>query len=398
MEEMIRAGACEIYLFQSRGIGDIPEVIRATDSPATAKSEGLEPSIVGLFDEVSLEMNESGRSVTIDGTDYTSLFIAKQWVPKNKSGAKASGDSGKIPGGKDIAVTMKRLMSEVASAKSMRLTVIRDETKKLPIVGASEGKTSSRGLPVKDKDNYWDVMYDLAVRHGFILFVRGLELVMADLETFIKQKQKTIRRMLWGRNLTMLRMNRRIGKEQVPIIECVSYDDRRRKNVRGRFPSDKKQIKRTRVTGLGVKEEEVKVVRVPGVRSKSQLENIAKQYYYSLSRSEQKVEIATMDLTDSEGADMIDIRTGDAITIGFDAFNRDSTILEGQSLFQRITTLRSLGYGVIVASIIAATFDKVNIFRKPFRVSEATLEWSHNGGLSIQAELQNLVDFSGQEP
>ena len=229
--DLIRAGACEIYLFQTAGIGQLPEVIRAKDDPKTAKLEGLEPSIVGLFDEASLSMDESGRAVTIDGTDYTSLFIAKPW------NSKTSGKKGRVPSGKSLDRVLQDLMNQVESASVMTLDV-RPAKTVLPTVGSAEARANKKGLP--GRGSYWDVMVDLALRYGFVLYIEGLRVVLVELASFVQEKRETVRKMVWGRNLTSLRMSRRIGKEQVPVIEVRSYDDKKRKVVKARFPTSKK--------------------------------------------------------------------------------------------------------------------------------------------------------------
>lgn len=381
--QLIRGGSCEIYLFQTPGIGQSPEVLKAKDNPLTPLLEGLEPTIVGLFDEVSLELSDNGRTVSIDGTDYTALFIAKQW-PERK----------RIPSGQPLDRVVKQLMSEVPGASAMSLEVL-PISASLPIVGGGSTKTNKKGIPATTAQNYWDVIYDLSLRHGFIVYVQNLKVRLVELEAFIKQKKETVRKMAWGRNLTSLRMSRRIGKEQVPIVECRSYDDVKREIVKARFPKDAKQKP---ITGLGTKRDEVQVVFIPGIRSQAQLEQVAKQIYYVKARSEQKIEIETMDLSDMEGNDLIELRSGDAMTIGFDPFNGDVEMLEAQTIGARVQTLKDLGYDADVAAEIAQAIDKTDLFRTPFRVREATLEWSHDGGLSIAAELENYVNTKNQPP
>jgi hypothetical protein len=391
MPEMVRSGACEIFLFQSQGIGQLPEVVRAKDDPNTARIEGLEPTIVGLFDNMDIEMSNNGRTVSIDGTDYTALFASKDWDPK-----KSGNGRGRLPNGKKLDAILQTLMNQVDGAKNMTLKIEGKDANgnplTMPTVGASETRTNKKGIPVKLGDNYWDVMYSLAVRHGFILFVRNLEVVLTSPQTYHNERSK-IRKMVWGRNLRALRVRRRMGKTTTPIIEVRSYDDTKRKVRKARYPKNKKQVP---ITGVGTKKDEVKIFNIPGIREEAQLARVAETVYNLKARSEQTVEMETMDLRDVEGTDMIELRSGDAVSIGFDSFNDQETILEGQSAQQRIRTLVSLGYDSQVAATIASSIDRVNVFKRPFRVREATLEWSHSDGLSIAAELQNFINIADQ--
>jgi len=380
--EMIRAGQAEIYLFQTRGVGQLPEVLKGDDVGSGSTFQGLAPTIVGLFDEGELAYSSDGKVMTIDGTDFTSLFIAQQWLPKKR-----------VPTGVTLDKALQKLMDDVSGASAMTLTVEGD-VGSLPVVGKAEGKTNKRGLPFRDAANYWDVMYKLAVRYGFIVFVRNLELVLTQPQALIAGKSQ-IRKMLWGRNLSSLRLSRRMAKEQVPVVEVRSYDDKARKIIKGRFPKNRKQVP---VTGLGTKKNETRVYNIPGIRSKKQLESVAETTYNLIARAEQKVEIETMDLRDLEGQNLIELRAGDALSIGFDPFNSSTDLLEGQGEAQRVQTLRDLGYDAQIAAQIAAGFDRVNLFKRPFRVREATLDWSYDGGLVITAQLQNFVNIQGQQP
>lgn len=400
--ELIRGGSVEIYLYQTRGIST-PDIIRAADVEADPFSlEGLEPTIVGLFDEASLEFDDKGKITSIDGTDYTALFLAKQWRHKkeNISGLptrEPSGNKkGRIPGGKALDATLRDLMAEVESAGAMSLKVEGIDKDgnppKMPKVGSAEGRTNSRGIPVKQGFNYWDAMYNLAIRYGFILFVRNLDVVLSTPQAYVAGQSK-IRKMAWGKNLTSLKMTRRIGKVVTPVVEVRSYDEKTRKIIKAKYPKNRKQHP---VTGLGTKRNEMRVYTFPGIGSEEQLGRIAETIYNLIARSEQTVEMATMDLRDLEGRDMIELRTGQAVSIGFDAFNSRSDILEGQSDGQRVQTLMSLGYTAEVAQTISKTFDTINVFKRPFRVKEATLEWGEAGGLSISAELQNFINIADQ--
>lgn len=391
--ELIRAGSVELYFAQSRGVGQPMERTVAGERWYGS----VPPTIVGLFDEASMDFSEDGRWVSIDGIDYTSLFTAKQWGEKLKANKKAGVPAGmrskRVPSGKPLDEVLAILIDEVESAKAMRFVIEPEELEtKMPIVGKAEGRCTKGGLPVKDKDNYWDVMYDLAVRYGFILFVRGLDIVLTKPRNYIAGKSD-VRKMAWGRNLTSLRMKRKIGKEQVPIIEVRSYDEQRRQVLRGRYPlNPRKQA----VTGLGTIRDEVKVYHVHGVRSLHQLNAIAENTYNLLARSELEAEVETRDLTDLGGDDILNLAAGDAIGVSLEPYTTD--LLEGKSSDQRFATLVDLGYDRQVARTIANSFGKLDIFKRPFRLREANMEFDADSGISISMTLQNFVNITGEQP
>lgn len=391
--ELIKAGSLSIYMFQTRGIGQQPE--------RTVAGEDwfgyVPPTIQGIFDEASMDFSEDGRWVSIDGKDYTSLFLAKQWGSPVKASKKKNIPRGmrnkRVPSGLPLDRVLQQIIDEVESAEVMTLRVEPDELlADMPIVGRAEGRCTKRGLPVKDKDNYWDVMYDLAVRYGFILFVRGLDVVLTRPRNYLEGKSN-VRKMAWGRNLTALRMKRKIGREQVPVIEVRSYDETRRQVLKGKYP---KNPKAKPVTGLGTIHDEVRVYHVLGVRSVKTLEQIAENAYNLLARSEQSIEIETRDLTDLEGNDILDLAAGDAVSISLEPYTTD--LLEGKTVDQRYVALVELGYDRTVARTIASSFEKLDIFRRPFRLREANLEWTEGDGLDISITLQNYVNITGELP
>ena len=383
--ELIRAGSVEIYMYQTRGLGQTPELVRAKDAPATGSLKGLAPTVVGLFDQANLQFSDSGRVASITGQDYTSLFIAKGWD------VKKSGNGGRVPGGKTLDKVLQILIDQVDGAKAMSLKVETGDLP-LPVIGKWDGKAHKKGRPVLAGKNYWDVMYELAIRYGFILFVRNLDIVLTTPRVYVEGRTQ-VKKMTWGRNLTSLRLSRKIGKEQVPIIEVRSYDSKARRTRKVRYPKNPKQ---KAVTGLGTIREEVRIHTVPGIRTDAHLLQVAETIYHLLGRAEQQVEFVTRDLVDVEGADMIELRNGDAIAIGLAPNSSD--LLEGQNESQRKRTLVDLGYDQQVAATIAKGFDQLSVFAHPFRVREATFEWSADGGLEISVRCQSFVNISGEQP
>jgi len=385
--ELIRTGAAQLYLFAARGIGDRPKALRGDggDEPVEAGFLGVVPSMVGLFDEVETAFGEDGRWVTITGQDYTSLFIAKQWKPKRR-----------LPAGQRLDRIVALLKDEVESARAMRLVIDPPELAgKMPIVGAEAGRTNKKGESVPDTNTYWDAIYKLCIRHGFIVFVRNLELVITTPQAFMGARPSP-RLMTWGRNLLTLKMKRRMAKETVPVIECRSYDESTRTVVRGRYPETGKGAKKA-VTGLGTRKEETRLYTIWGIRSAKRLAEIAETTYNLVARAEQSIVLTTRDLVDSEGKDLLGVRTGDALAIAFDE-RFGAGMMESLSWEQRVEALVALGYDRAVAVEVALGFEDVNLFRRPFRVKSSTLEWTSEGGLEVQVELQNFVNIRGQAP
>ena len=88
------------------------------DDPAGALDAGgdaLEPDIVGLFDDDSMDLSADGRWITVQGQDLTTLYSGKQWPPLPNGRAR------RIPTGKRLDVFVSDMIQEVAAASSRLL-------------------------------------------------------------------------------------------------------------------------------------------------------------------------------------------------------------------------------------------------------------------------------------
>lgn len=367
--ESIRAGAVDIRLFQTEG--NIEQGIDA----ATLSNLSVDPIITGLFDDVDIEYSDSGREVNISGTDYTALFTGTPW-PKER----------RVDGNASLNIVLVELMEKVQGASNMRLVVEPASlVGTLPVVGFADGKINRKQVKVPG-ENYWDIMYGLAVRYGYILFVRNLEIVLTTPKAYIENRTQT-RSFAWGHNITSLRVTRSMGKERVPQIVVSSYDDAKRKKLVSKFPKNRVQAA---ALGIGFSRDEVKNFTLTGIKDKGILDRAAETYYNLVARGEQKVFIATKDLKDLDGEDLLDISAGDSITLSFRPLSLD--LLETMPAPERISTLVGLGYPQEVATVISEAIEKTNIFRRPLRVKEVTYEWGVDSGISISMELQNFVN------
>ena len=384
--ETIRAGSCEIRLFQMDSLYEFRTGLTVLeDNILLDQSQGVPPTIVGIFDEAGVEYSDQGKTVTISGTDYTGLFIAKPW-PKDR----------RISGGLPLDQTLRKIVEEVPGATNLRIKV-EPENQSMPIIGKADGRTNSKRLKTTG-DNYWDIMYELAVRHGKIIFVRGLDIVLTNPQTY-EEGRTELRKVVWGENLLNLQMSRKIGRQRAPTIEVSSYDAKQRKTLVVRYPTRAQALAlgSARATVQTLKngkkkvtvDEEVQQVNLTGITDKKILEEAAKARFNLLSRAEQTVRIETRNLRDSDGKNFLDLQTGDSVIIDFKPGSLD--LLETKDFPERVAALVELGYNPQVADIVARSVEKAAFFKKPMRVREATYEWDVETGVSISAELQNYV-------
>lgn len=409
----VRAGAIEIFLFQVQSAQNgsfdsrqsLPNLDDAAQrSPAEARKEEIglasavreftldnDPQIAGLFDEHSIVMDDSGKWVTITGQDYTDFLIKKQWPPL------LNGRARRIPTGKRIDRILSEMLAEADQEGRLRLVVEGERVERLPVVGASEVRGNARGIPVQQDTSYWDVMYKVATRHGFILFVRGLDVVLTLPKNLDEQAGGRIRRMAWGRNITSLELSRRLSKEAVPTIVVKSYDPVRRETIEvdwpeGSFTKIKQRRSGAPKASIG-KTSEYQIHTVYGITDRAALLNAARTLHTLIGKSERMVRMSTRDLRDMRDVDLLSIAAGDAFIVDIEEFNEES--LATLSEEERYAYLVRRGFNEAVARAISRGQAILSVLSRPLRVREATIEYAADQGVSIEMELVDFVVVDG---
>lgn len=406
--ELIRAGSCEIFLFESQERPDkvrlldrrlreiklndfrpardaVDEIARELQRAITVAefTEGHRASIVGLFDESTLEFSSSDRSISIDGQDYTALFSEKQWPPTKKGYAR------RIKTGARLDRLLNRIIGEADPTGRMKLKLRGVKPKELPVVGKTHAKILKRGLPIESGTTYWDVMYKLAFFAGFIIYVDNLDVVLTLAQRVGTRAYERPKQFIWGKNLSRVLMRRRMGKERAPQIEVLSYDHRKRKPIVVKYPPKDQVV----ATGTGKTKKESEALPAVGIQDRKVLKRMAESFYNLRSRPEMVVDIETRDLQDKHGDDLLSLRNGDLVELRFDPFNQDQ--LANMNKSERVQALYQKGYGYSVAEFIADNIDMMNLFNDPFRVREVSYDYDASNGIDIRLELVRSVRLGG---
>lgn len=435
---LIRAGAAEVFLFQTSSLTERrrvlsrrqplldadPGAVRERSPLDTVALElgteasrdhftlGNKPRIVGTFDDGDVELSESGKWVTIKGQDYTAFLAAIQFPPL------PNGTARRIPTGARLDVIVEDLLAEADPDGQLAVDVRGIDRATLPIVGR-EVRNNKRGIPVENGTSYWDVIYKLVTRYGFIAFVDGLDVVISRPKTITDRDTTSIKRMAWGKNLEHLSMRRHLGKEQAPTIVVRSYDPKVG-TITAEFPTGqiersgifvtrgtkkpvfKRRIKeRTTKSKSGkvkttVRErDEYQIVTVHGITDPKILAQIAENRYHLLGKSERTVVARTRDLRDLNQADILSVSAGDAFLIDWDEFNLELLSNPSVSFAAKVRHLESRGFNSAVADEIARRYEILRALDRPLRFREGTIEYDVESGISIEMELQDFMVLDG---
>lgn len=439
---LVRAGAAEIYLFQAPSADDRSRVI-SRRQPLTEADPGAlrqrdpaqtlllemgtdgsrdrftlgerKPRIAGTFDDVDIELSSSGKWVTIKGQDYTAYLASIQFPPN------PNGTARRIPTGRRLDLIVGELLAEADPDGQLSSVVVGLDPALLPIVGANEARANKRGITVEQGTSYWDVIYKLVERHGFICYVDGLDVVISRPKTITERDTPNIKRMAWGKNLEHLSLRRHIGKEQAPTIVVKSYDALTGKTLTAEYPDGtidrsviiapsksggKAKVKRrvkesTRTSKKGkvkttVRErDEYQIFTVNGITSLDALKRIAENRYHLLGKAERSVTATTRDLHDLRFADILNVAAGDAFWIEWDEFNRELLANPKVSEDQKVRHLELRGFNTEIAREVAKRYELLASLDRPLRFKEGTIEWDVEDGIRIEMELQDFMVVDG---
>lgn len=278
------------------------------------------------------------------------------------------------------------------------------------------------------KQSYWDVITDLCVSAGFIVYIRpgtkpvvlpGLgavlpaaEIVISDPRTYYGDAAPSgidlsaQRLLIYGINVKSLRVRRKIGGVKVPSIEVRSFDPVTGLRLSARYPPlIRGKTNRARV-GLGDKEE-VKVFlldEISGPGALPQLEAAARSIYDQMGRGEMEVEVTTKHLSaletyldDGIEADLFRLRPGDPVAIEVNNALIDTGQVSAHTLFTsagidaRIASMIASGIPEAAATLAATAMDNP-FLQTTFRTSRIHWQWDHNAGWEAQVEAINYLD------
>jgi hypothetical protein len=375
------------------------------------------PMVAGLFDDHAIELSNSGKWVTISGQDYTALLHGKQWPPTPKGTAR------RIPTGKRLDLLLGDILREADSEHALEVKVEGLRKEKLPVIGRAESSTNKRGIPIEQNTSYWDVMYKLATRHGCILFVRGLDVVLTKPKNLADIATADIKKLAWGNNLESLKLTRHLGKEKVPRIVITGFDPKSRKTLVVEYPGSRlerkhaefkpggarttttekighrpKKTKKKKTTAPLKVTDEYQIIPVYGISDARVLKEMAETLYHLRGRGERKVIAVTRDLEDMEESSIMDLSAGDAVDIEFTEFDPafQRYLSDGKvSETAKVQDLIARGYNADIAATIASNFTLLMGERRPLRVQEVTYEWDAENGLSVELELIDFIVVDG---
>jgi len=401
--ELIRAGNTHIKIYNNRG-NDAPEATLPKILKCGAIPPDQRPTFSGVIDDVESDYGTRGGTITLQGQDFTALFIERKFVDaksktdkggkvkKNKPAAR-KGQRRIVLSKQKINVFLQGMIDEANKGVVCLVNETGIPDEKLPIVGKGASKNNAKsGFPIKLEATFWDVMYGVASLHGFILYVRNNEVVLARPLKVQRGVKRPLFTMVWGNNIENIKINRKMGKQRVPRIRVQSYNDRTKKTISQTYPVSKGQ---KNVSGVGVIWDEILVKKVHGITDSDILLRTAENWYNVLARGEQSVKIKTRDMVDADGKDLLQITAGDLMQVSFKPYNKEK--IEALKDGERYAFLRKQGLPEEAARRIAQNTQLLSGFDRPMYVRNAEFTYDITSGFSMSVEVINVVNIKKTE-
>lgn len=357
--------------------------------------------LVGYADEESIMLNDSARTVTFKGRDYTSIFIDAKWPGKliEKSSGLLDVILQKIikqlPAAGDIT-----LDNRTGIATLPNITKLSADLKKL----ANKGNTRA-------KETYWDVIQRVIGEAALIGFIEIDKLVLTNPRTLYNPDKAV--QFIYGKNIQSLELNRKIGRtKNVNVVVQGITDTKEKKVDRVRIPKDAKTLPER---GSDIFLDKVApqggvtpapqlapdlVFSVTGVKSHDWLIDKGEQIYLEHGRQQLEGSLTTYDLESVTGLDarsfscfdLTKLRVGTPLLIVVDPDDLQF-ISQTSNIPRRTAYLVKKGYSTSVATSIATCLDKLS---STFYTKEVNFSFDAEGGFKIDVQFLNLIETAGQ--
>lgn len=352
----------------------------------------------GLVDENEAIVVGDDNIVRFTGRDYIGLLDVP-WDPK------------RIP---PNGIPLDEAVQEIADNAAPPGTHARFQ-----VVWAAEGdprdalgikrSTKKKGDWVKPGKSTWDVIYDLCIASGFIVYVKGSQIIITDPQTQTKDSLDQAPKLAYGKHLLKLEVKRKFGREKVPQIVISAYDPTTGAQFEVIYPEKRNVIVdalgrpniTTVINGIAVKKDEQLYFPAPkGIYNRDALLRYAKMRFYHLGRGESTYKFTTRHLKIPKiqssafesllpEYDMLQLRPGNPIGILFDPFNREH--LRALTVGARTQHLIALGYRAAIASFIASNLESINQYQQPYYANKIVFDYDEQEGLEVGVTAMNFA-------
>lgn len=443
----------------------------------------------GLADGWHVSHTSGGSTVTIEGRDLTGMFLNTPITAElvGKCPLDVPIDEvvrwivSKLPWGKDVQVAASpaplwpnKVVPKLADIEEFRLTTARVRH------GANGKKVKASAGANQDKLNFWDLITRYCYLVGAIpsitmqinqkpdvqgylstIYIQPATSALSIQEAFNKgrvqagydpripfvdfqprkvdNREFVVRRMVFGRNIEDMQVERRFSGKIPKIVEVISYNPSSKEKGRARLltarsnnqsyfpqlnpslsPMEKAELLgqqplvrnakgsgRTGVSPRGNEgKDDVLRIPVPGGYPQKRLQEIANALFTEISKGEMGGSVKTKSLASfgagNEDPDLLRLRPGDGITLGIEARpleNRAPAVhplvdQKRQSAYELMQDMVTrLGVDMNLARVIVATMRNLVLeLQDTYRVNTVKFDWDVARGITVAFDYHNYVE------
>lgn len=373
---------------------------------------------IGFADEEKISFDDTRRTVTIEGRDYTGLLIDKKY------------QLGAVSLEKSVDAVISEML--LSNPDTEKITVDNQVQESLPVLAKYWGEKdalSGKRSSVKD-ETYWDVIQDIVRRAGLIAYIELDKLVIAKPRN-IYDKTKA-KKFVYGRNLKNLEYSRKIGRKRGFNILVRSLNLNTKEILEAKIPLEATTAW-SEATGIANAEVKVKKLKAGGtanakgstveekeetapymsfivadVSDKNHLIEVGQQVYEEIGRQEIEGSLETKEMATADGDNkefnLLKLRNGTPIQIYVE--QGDMKILSNFRELAGKGDLESRALGPKEKSVVAqyltnrgwpqkvATLfaDKYNQFGNIFYTRAVEFSLDHETGFTCKVDFVNFIE------
>lgn len=366
---------------------------------------------VGFADEESITLNDTARTVKLEGRDYTAILIDRKYT------------SGTIDLAQPLDFILIKLFSEIPEFTRLiaNPTFFDNRVKliTLPVLAAytsTIGKNPQNGTKrsqIKD-ESYWDVIQDLVSRAGLIAYMELDRFVITNPRTLYDANKA--RKFVYGKNIKNLEFKRQLGRKKnfniqvislsltnkiTPVIEAVIPKEATIAwSLETGIPLETVKIPTMNPDGSAgtPKEAPTLTFRIDNVVNKEKLIEQGEKIYEELGRQQIEGSFSTRDMEVPSGglgfetcSDVLKIRIGTPISIKIDQADLDG-INSADGVPGRLKYLLDRCYDPLLAQIIATTLNDQRL-TSPFYTKAVHFSMDAATGLDIKIDFLNFIEL-----
>lgn len=266
-------------------------------------------------------------------------------------------------------------------------------------------------IVVRPGKNIFNVLNDPIGPSNPAPFKNGVERVFDAISDTPISPGLRLRKMVYGRDVIDLEFRRKLNGEAKPkVVRAYCWDpDSGEKGgtmLYGLYPprDESKPVPTKRFAGKATPTEEIVNYRVPGIRSKEQLESIAESLFHQLGRDEVGGSIATKNLAsfggDNADPDLLNLEPGDPVELVIDVRSIGSgaplvsslTNYHRKSFDDAVTEVFNvLGNRTLSRVIVATARGQINELQRHFLVTNVRYTWDMDQGVKIDFDFTNYI-------